>query len=123
MELNGVERSRHVMREKIRYGQDPDNPALIPLWLDQEAALRPFDLSLEDCRHYYESQFRLLLEAVLDELVPSHWRRLCLDYIYQPLSTLKKLSDGEQSERHIRQLINELSISCRYVEASLNRQS
>lgn len=101
---------------KIRFGTEPDNPLLIKLWLEQMPSQ---DLAVSQLREGYCQQFYILLEAVLDELVPRHWRRTCLDNIYLPLSSLKKLSTNSSSERQIQQLLNELTILTKYVEKSL----
>ncbi|REL25732.1 hypothetical protein DXX93_03630 [Thalassotalea euphylliae] len=106
-----------ILEQKIRQGTDPDNPVLIHLWLSCQ---QTENLSLDKLRAKHTAQFKLLLEAVLDELVPTHWRRTCLDNIYLPLSALKKLSNNEASEQHLRDLFNELAISTRYIESSLN---
>lgn len=109
-----------AIRNDIRYGKFPNNPELIALWLTQESVLEDSIDCLSKRRQHYESQFRLLLEVVVDELVPRHWRCLCLDYIYKPLGSIKRLSNDIQSENHLRKLFNELSTSCRYVAATLN---
>jgi hypothetical protein len=111
--------SVRLIRDKIRFGHEPDNPLLISIWLDQE---KLFLQELEDIGHrrqYLEQQFRLLLDTIMDELIPSHWRCICLNNIYYPLSSLKKLASDKQSERHIQQLINELSVTSNYVASSL----
>ena len=104
------------LRDKIRHGTEPDNPLIIKLWLDH------YDqdyLSIEKSRERLTHQFNLLLETVLDDLVPVHWRRTCLDNIYIPLSSLKKLANDPSSEQHIQSLFTELAVSTRYVEKSL----
>ena len=108
-----------LIRDKIRFGKNPNNPELIPLWLTQESVIQDSVDCLILRRQNYEDQFRLMLETVVDELVPRHWRQLCLEYIYQPLSSLRKISCGEQTENRLRQLLAELSSSCRYVAATL----
>lgn len=109
-----------VLRNKIRYGSEPDNPSLITLWLIQENEFISTDISLEENWQRHESQFRLLLETVVDELVPSHWRCLCLDYIYKPLSSLQRLSTTDSTSKKFHSLMHELSQSSQYVSASLS---
>lgn len=110
--------SHRQLRDKIRWGKEPDNPALIPLWLaqeddGQETAPLPWR------RQCYENQFILLLETLVDELVAPHWRCLCLDNIYRPLQSLKKISDCPQSDNQIQRLVHELAQQSRYVRHSL----
>jgi hypothetical protein len=112
--------SLSLIRNKIRFGQEPDNPLLISLWLNQENLFQQKFENINEHRQHIERQFRLLLDTVVDELVPSHWRCTCLDNIYYPLSSLKKLASDKASEQHIQQLINELSVTSNYVAASLN---
>jgi len=116
--LNNI--SLIVLRNKIRFGQEPDNPTLIWFWLDQENIVSSKESSSYEGRRQYEAQFRLLLDTVMDDLVAPHWRRTCLDNIYKPLCSLKRLSDSPESEQHLQLLFNEMSIHCRYVEKSLN---
>ena len=107
------------LKSKIRHGSEPNNPLLINLWLSQTIAECPTKLTKKQLRQQYESQFRLLLDTIVDELVPSHWRRVCLDNIYIPLTSLQRISDNDKSQRHIRQLMAELNVSCQYVQHSL----
>lgn len=110
-----------IIRNKIRNAQEPDNPTLISLWLameEQHQSDITFNCSLQS---QYESQFYLLLETIVDELIPTHWRRICLDNIYKPLGSLQRITNDEQSKQHLSQLFDELSVSCRYVEQSLNQ--
>jgi hypothetical protein len=105
------------LEQKIRTGAEPDNLMLIKLWL----SVGQFDnLSTKKLCERYTAQFHLLLETVLDDLVPNHWRRTCLDNIYLPLSSLKKIANNDKSEQHLQHLFNELAVSTRYVEKSLS---
>ena len=108
-----------LIRAKIRSGENPNNPELISLWLIQENIIQESVGCLTLRRQHCEDQFRLLLDAVVDEMLPKHWRHHCLNNIHQPLASLRKISSGEKSEKRLRQLLSELSISCRYVAATL----
>jgi hypothetical protein len=108
-----------LIRDKIRFAESPNNPELIHLWLTQENFIQEIIGCLYLRRQHCEDQFYLLLEVVVDEMLPRHWRHHCLNHIYQPLASLKKISTSEQSEKRLRQLLSELSTSCRYVAASL----
>ncbi len=105
------------IRHKIRWGEEPDNPLLIAHWLAEEnQGLAP---TSDEVRQHYESQFTLLLETCVDELVPAHWRCLCLDNIYRPLQSLKQISDNVQSDNQIQRLMRELALQSHYVRHSL----
>ncbi len=102
--------------QKIRHGVEPENPLLITLLLEHQHQLTSDKLLQKQCiEHFY-----LLLETVIDDLVPRHWRRTCLDHIYLPLCSLRRLSNSEQSAQQIQNLFNELAISTQYVEKSLS---
>lgn len=105
------------IRHKIRWGEEPDNPLLIANWLAEEN--RGLEPTCDELRQHYESQFTLLLETFVDELVPAHWRCLCLDNIYRPLQSLKQISDSEQSNNQIQRLMRELAVQSHYVRHSL----
>ena len=107
------------LAEKIRRGDEADNPMLISLWLTATSA-NPANASRRQLRAKFEAQFRLLLETIVDELVPAHWRMTCLDHVYRPLSSLQRISDCAQSEQQIRCLLIELSVNCRYVKDGLH---
>lgn len=107
------------LRHKIRRGEEPDNPSLICRWLALENNEQGDDIVLDGWRHRYEDQFTLLLETFVDELVPAHWRCVCLDNIYRPLLALQQISDSTQSNQQIQRLLRELAIQSHYVRHSL----
>lgn len=105
-----------LLKQKIRYGSEPDNSSLIGSWLDLDT---PTSSAKGAQQAHYESQFRLLLNAVMDELVPKHWRLQCLDHIYRPLMSFKRVAKCTHSEQQLNKLFRELIISCNYPEGSL----
>ncbi|MDO6507131.1 hypothetical protein Q4506_09750 [Colwellia sp. 4_MG-2023] len=106
-----------LLEQKIRTGTEPDNIMLLKLWL---SIGQSDNLSTKLLRERYTAQFYLLLETIVDDLVPRHWRCTCLDNIYLPLSSLKKIANDDKSEQHLQHLFNELAISTHYVERSLS---
>ncbi len=121
-----VELALDELRHKIRWAQEPDNPNLITLWLAGERCCESVaqhapcpNCSNAQQRRCYEQQFHLLLETILDELLPAHWRCSCLDLIYQPLQRLKALSNTKASNARLLGLYHELAITSHYVRASL----
>jgi len=105
------------LRQRIRQAEQPDNPALMSLWLDSEQQqLAELDTALR--WQGYRAQFRLLLETYADELLPSHWRVLALDSLYRPLAELKRMGAGDRACEY-RQLLAELHITSHYFQASV----
>lgn len=76
-------------------------------------------MSKSDHWQCLEDQFRILLDTVADECLPVHWRQLCLDSIYKPLSGLWHLADSESGRTKVRQLFTELRIIGKYLEPGL----
>lgn len=105
-----------LLKQKIRYGSEPDNASLISFWLDLDL---PTSSAIDSREAHYESQFRLLLNAIMDELVPNHWRLQCLDHIYRPLMSFNRVAKCTGSKQKLNALFRELTISCNYTEASL----
>jgi hypothetical protein len=52
---------------------------------------------MNERRQHIQWQSRLLLDTVMDELIPSHWRCHCLNNIYSLISSFKKLASGQPS--------------------------
>tara|TARA_Y100000034_G_C6631509_1_gene275713 strand:- start:6 stop:365 length:360 start_codon:yes stop_codon:yes gene_type:complete len=112
-----------VLRNKIRFGLEPDNPALIALWLANECDVNSTNKDYRELSKMYEQQFRLLLETIIDELVPAYWRRTCLDYIYRPLSSLQRIAITDEGQALVRKLNYELTVSCQYIEGGLHYEN
>jgi hypothetical protein len=115
------------VRDFIRYGTYPDSPTLIDDWLAQDRCClmsrrssQCSGCSYQVQREAYEQQFRLLLEAIMDELNPRHWRCTCLNNIFKPLFSLQNLAYTAASKAHVKQLYYELSTTVQYTAASLN---
>lgn len=110
----------------VRYGLRPEQPRLMQRWLAQSKQAKLDDEALW---LLHEHQFYLLLETLCDDLVPSHWRSLCLDHIYQPLMALNELAKScelspeqyDMAQARIRRLGRELTITGQYAAASLWR--
>ena len=105
-----------ILAFKVRYAKEPDNPGLISHWLALE---RCVDKCYQPQREHYERQFRLLLDAIADELLPGHWRRCCLDNINRPLSVLQRLSAAPEHRTYMQTLNYELNVTSHYVANSM----
>ena len=105
------------IRQKVRYAEDEDNPQLLSFWLLAEQTLFTGSVTCadEDARwQMHQGQFRLLLDVICDNLLPEHWRQLCLDNIYRPLTDLNRLSQCDTSKDRLRHLWLELNITSQY---------
>lgn len=103
------------LRYKIRYGSEPDNPQLLHLWFDMETAT----LENEDVGERWQlciAEFRLLLDAFADDIIPTHWRRLCLDHIHRPLSELNRLATNTHQQLELKRLLQELRITSHFFD-------
>ncbi|KZX79385.1 hypothetical protein A3715_08400 [Oleiphilus sp. HI0009] len=114
------------LRKQVRYGLSPDSPALINEWLAiDRCCYQGFyhgvcsTCCIKEQQSYLELQFRCLLEAVLDELVPLQWRCTCLDHIYKPLFNLKKICNDDDSKQRLQTMFSELALMSSYFNASL----
>ncbi|MGK0405433.1 MAG: hypothetical protein ACJAR6_000805 [Oleispira sp.] len=60
--------------------------------------------------------YTTLLETTLDLIEPEHWRKICSDYLYQPLFALKHLyRNHPKNQRRIQTLYQELSVTSHYL--------
>lgn len=105
------------VRQKVRYAEDEDNSQLLSFWLMAEQTLFSGSNAYADGDarwKMHQGQFRLLLDVVCDNLLPEHWRKLCLDNIYRPLTELNRISVCEPSKDRLRHLWLELNITSQY---------
>lgn len=105
------------IRQKVRYAEDENNPQLLTFWLMAEHALfTGSSMSNNDEARWlmYQGQFRLLLDVICDNLISQHWRELCLDNIYRPLTELNRISQCDATKKRLRHLWLELNITSQY---------
>lgn len=90
LNVNNIEELEHV----IRYAIYPDSPDLLHHYLrigKKYATTWP-----KSAQHVvHERIFDLLIEVICDPLLPKHWRELCVDHIYLPLSDLERLASTD----------------------------
>ncbi|WLQ13044.1 hypothetical protein O5O45_25270 [Hahella aquimaris] len=118
--LHGFDTQEPAIRElrrKIRYATEADNPQLLSLWLSMEETLAPACATSR--WRLYAAEFRLLLDTLADDLIPNHWRTLCMDQIYRPLAALSRIADGEPRRRQLNELLYELRTTSHFFQASL----
>ncbi|MEG1042547.1 MAG: FagA protein [Pseudomonas sp.] len=95
-ELPYLENWRWLSR-RIRCAMEPDEPRLIDHYLAEGRYL----VCCTDTSAWTVAltSFRLLLDTACDQMLPWHWRCLCLDQAWKPLLQLRKLDGGEQGQR------------------------
>ncbi len=106
------------LRHKIRYALDDDNPSLLPLWLAMEDSLNCCDNSAN--WQLYHAEYRLLLDALSDDLLPVHWRSWCLDNIYKPLMSLQRIAISEEQSQQLNRLFYELRVVSHFFQGGLS---
>ena len=111
----------NMLREKVRYAKEENNPEVLTLWFLAEDSL--VNDTVNQRRQLYQAQFYLLLEVMTDSLLPPHWRELCLNNINRPLIELNRLSHCQPSKKKLRDLWLELSITSQYFQGSLQANS
>lgn len=106
------------LRSKLRYGEEPNNPQIITLWLMTEQTLVVDDHTSR--WHLYCAEFYLLLDTISDNLLPMHWRQSCLDNIYRPLTDLNRISFCESNKKQLKQLWHELNVISHYFQENMS---
>lgn len=102
---------------KVRYATHENNPEIIKSWLQ---ATSPAQVeSIQTCRRIYRYQFKLLMETICDDLIPSHWRRTCLDNIYKPLHGFQRVALCPHSRHTLKLMYVELNQSIKYFGRSM----
>jgi len=106
------------LRHKIRYAIDENNPALVALWLSMEESIK--DSSVASHWQLYSAQYKLLIDVLSDDLLPKHWRMHCLDNIYIPLSSLRRIANNEMHRQQLSMFYHELRVISHYFQNSLS---
>lgn len=107
-----------VLRRKIRYAEEADNPLLFSHFLstdfntdiDNDGKQEQCIVTKAKQRACLLAQFELLLVTLSDQSIPMHWRLQCLDHINKPLFTLQRLVDDEDSAEQVKGLFIELKM-------------
>ncbi|WP_102797158.1 hypothetical protein [Bowmanella denitrificans] len=101
-------------RANVRYALQPDNPALLYNYLQQNCMLADSHASRQVKRRFHRQAVRLLLDTLCDDCIDLHWRHLCLDQIHQPLLALQSLARSDHERRQDSHLICELRLLSHY---------
>ncbi len=93
----------------IRYAELPDNPGLLPSWLERSVLVPQLSASERWLR--MRACIKLLLDTYADTLNPPHWRTVCLDYLHTQVAGLKALADEAQQEEELKRLLWEIQVT------------
>lgn len=95
-----------VLRRKIRYAEEPDNPGLLKAFFQLNTP--PVEENLLQRRLRLRAQYVLLYATIEDENNPAHWRQTCLNVIYRPLYELQQLANNPLSRDDVSLLFTQL---------------
>lgn len=110
----------NALRRKVRHGSEANHPELVRIWLDAEDA----HLTEHSPEQRWQLQcaiFKLLLDTFADDLVPSHWRCLCLDHLYLPLGELSRRANSGTQQQQLRELRHEMRVTSQYFNPANSR--
>jgi hypothetical protein len=109
------------LKDKIRYAKEPDNPALLSIWLTQNEGLCLAYNTEKQWQAYLES-VQLLLETYADTMNPAHWRATCLDHLTRPLSCLQRIANSPQRQRELQKLLIDINRLSHYFSPNFIQQ-
>jgi len=108
----------HWLKSKIRCALDADDPGLIGRFMAEGSLLVRQGRLSQWCAQ--SASFCLLLDTAHDRALPWHWRCLCLDHAFAPLSRLcaqaKTPAEQQQVECFTWRLSHPLAPSLAYLE-------
>ena len=97
----------------VRQGHHPDSPELLTRYLEvgrYYAENKSKSLQIK----IYISTFDTLLDTICDHCIALHWRQLCLNNCYRPLSILGTLLTSGQEKNYLQQQYYKLSTLSHY---------
>ncbi len=101
------------LKNKIRHGLQPDNPALLSIWLSFEESLCQGCCQQKQFKAYIAT-VQFLMECYSDTLNPAHWRATCLDHMARPLSCLQRICYGSKQHAQLQALHMEINVLSHY---------
>lgn len=103
----------------IRYAEMPDNPELLPSWVDQ--TVRVPKLSVSERWQRMQDCITLLLETYADMLNPVHWRSTCLDFLHSLLAEVDSLAGMAKQQEQQKRLLWEIQVTGFYFDPCAKR--
>ncbi|WP_116367809.1 hypothetical protein [Parahaliea mediterranea] len=95
-----------VLKRKIRYAEEPDNPAVLRHYFRLDTP--PPKETLLQRRLRLRAQYVLLYDTIKDAGNPPHWSQICLDMIHRPLYELRQLANSRESREDVSLLFVQL---------------
>lgn len=84
---------------RIRCALAPNEPRLIPYYLDEGLALvRGAELSAWDAAR---QSAELLVRTAADRVLPGHWRHLCLDHVHLPIARMSCCAVSQRQQAQL----------------------
>ena len=114
MRASGSELTFFNLESAVRYAQQPDDPCLVSRYLESATKLAQAETSAGEKRRVFYRVLRTLLDTICDTYLPKHWRDICLDQVYRPLSALDRLADSNKEQDKIRLFRYELRTLSHY---------
>ncbi|MEM6987415.1 MAG: hypothetical protein AAF499_12850 [Pseudomonadota bacterium] len=102
----------------VRSGELPDRSDLIITWFVLTTA-KPTEPLLNQLNTHHR-QVLVLLDAIADDLVPTSWRRCCVNNINRPMNALSQLVRCDCNRRALNQLEHEVRQTLAYYEPALS---
>lgn len=98
----------------IRYAEMPDNPELLPSWVNQ--TVRVPKLSAGERWQRMQDCITLLLETYADMLNPVHWRSTCFDFLHSLLAEINLLAGKAPQHEQQKRLLWEIQVTGFYFD-------
>lgn len=95
-------RDFYYLEKTIKTASQPDSPTILFCYLqltESYAKKRTKDLQIQIYTHTLD----LLLDVFCDTYLAKHWRELCLNNCYKPLTALNKLAESDAEKKYVRQ--------------------
>ncbi|MDY7026310.1 MAG: hypothetical protein SVC26_08245 [Pseudomonadota bacterium] len=115
-----------MLRALVRNGDYPDNHLIISIWLERDRCCEDTEHGVfcQSCSHArqwstYVQQAQLLIDTMADELIAKQWRCSCVNHMFRPMSSLKRLVRDDVSAMEFRRIEYEYLLNFEYIKNSL----
>ena len=110
---NEISDSVFETEHNVRWGRLPDRPDILYNYLsDCEAVALSFDES--NAKRLLERAIDTFVEVICDPSVPYHWRCLCLDNLYRPISRLRRIEVSDDAFKRLNKKMRDINVLTKY---------